>query len=82
MQHLQEPTVAPRSTPSDSAHHTPTGRIRRKALTGPITIEAQFSPATTSRAEVIADALRLLAVWAVRAARARDSAAPEPEDSA
>jgi hypothetical protein len=81
MQHLQEPTVATPSTPPDAAEGCPKARVRRKALTGPITLEAQFSPATPSRGELIADALRLLAVWAVRVARGRDPAATKPEDS-
>jgi hypothetical protein len=81
MQHLQEPTVAPGSTPSDAAEPRSKPRVRRKALTGPITLEAHFSPATASRSEVIGDALRLLAVWAVRVAQATESAAPEPGDS-
>ena len=86
MQHLQELTVVPGSTPAEATEPGPKARVRRKALTGLIALDAQFSPATASRAEVIDDAMRLSAVWAVRVARARESAAAEtgplPADSA
>jgi hypothetical protein len=62
MDSLQEGNVAPESAPKAPG-------CRAKAEVGVIALEAEFVPHTEAQRAAFEDALRLLAVWAVRAAR-------------
>ena len=56
--------------PPEAVPDIPEAPVRRRSTQpGPIALEACYAPHTGPQGAAIADALRLLAVWAVRAAR-------------
>ena len=63
MRHLRENAVVPESRP-ESPH-----RRTRGAVTV-LNLEVVYTPAPASQIAIMEDSLQLLAVWAVRAARA------------
>ena len=58
------------------------GARRRPAEVPAPALEADYAPPTGSQGAAIADALRLLAVWAVRVARQGEETAPTPSPAA
>jgi hypothetical protein len=55
---------------------------RRPAEVAAPALEADYAPPTGSQGAAIADALRLLAAWAVRVARQGEETAPTPSPAA
>jgi hypothetical protein len=55
---------------------------RRPAEVAAPALEADYAPPTGSQGVVVADALRTLAAWAVRAARRGEETAPTPSPAA
>ena len=73
-------------TADTSSHLVPgwheTSVRRRPAEVPAPALEADYAPPTGSQGAAIADALRLLAMWAVRAARQGPESAADPSPAA